>query len=79
MRTSGVEIWEVYRCPANDLPILERSISEIQKASRNHSWTTVNNIQGLWEESLTGWFDENNAITSEKAKSILLGWNLPSD
>jgi hypothetical protein len=78
-RTSGVEPWEVYRCPANELPLLQQSISEIQKANRNHSWKEVDSIQGLWEESLTGWFDENDAITLEKAKSILVNWGISFD
>jgi hypothetical protein len=78
-RTSGVETWELYRCPANELPLLDQSILEIQKASHLHSWTAVNDINGLWEENLTGWFDENNAITEEQAKSILLSWNLRAE
>jgi hypothetical protein len=78
-RTSGVEIWEIYRCPDNGLQLLEQPISEIQKASRRHSWIAVENLQGLWEENLTGWFDEDNAITLEKAKSTLLNWGVSFD
>ena len=70
-RTSGGEPWELYRCPKNKLPLLEQPLSEIQCASKHHSWVVVNNIQGLWEETLTGWFDEENLISVEKAKILL--------
>lgn len=78
-RTSGVEIWEIYRCPADDLPLFEQPLFAIQMANNKHAWLTVDNIQGLWEENLTGWFDEDNLLSAEKAKTILFSWNLLLD
>lgn len=76
-RTSGVAVWELYRCPANDLPLFEQPLSEIQKASQHQSWMSVKNINGLWEENLTGWFDESNEINAEEAEAVLLSWVSP--
>ena len=76
-RTSGVEIWELYRCPMGSTPLLKQPLSVIQKANSSHAWLAVENIQGLLEENLTGWFDENNLVSVEKAGLILSGWKLP--
>ena len=75
-RNSGVETWELYRCPDNGQPLFAQNLGDIEKANKLSAWSKAENIQGLREENLSGWFDEENGISKEQAEHILISWGV---
>ena len=73
-RTSGVEIWAIYRCPQNGRGILDQRVNDVMCITKRKDWSNVETLDPLIDESLKGWFDEDDKLPEHAANSLVEAW-----
>jgi hypothetical protein len=73
-RTSGVKVYEIYRAPDNGKEISEQAPHLVERLHANGLWSSDPNDNGIWNEMLSGWFDDGDAMSESEMKRYLEAW-----
>jgi hypothetical protein len=73
-RTSGVKVYEIYRAPENGKKIADQDARVVERLHANGSWSSDPEDKGIWNEMLSGWFDDADEMPEQEMNRYLAIW-----
>ena len=73
-RTSGVKVYEIYRAPDNGKRIGQQDPQQVARLCSDGAWRSDPNDKGIWNEMLSGWFDDGDEMSEDKMKEFVERW-----
>jgi hypothetical protein len=76
-RTAGLsKVFEIYRTDTTNRPIGFQDALRMERLRPDGSWRTDPSDRALYNEMLSGWFDDNDELSDDQVNQLREEWRV---